>query len=189
MSDFDQSVSDWRNAGAGDEEARAWSEQGLSVQDWSEWHQIGLPPAIVKRMKTRRLSAQVVGEEVRRQRETVASDLRFVGAVGAAETSIINSYLAQDWTDDDALVWAREGLDASVARTWIALGLAAADVERIRAQGADLATFVRSWWAAGIPLGEVASWARAGRSPEQAAAERAKGLVPPLVKDSETGRS
>jgi hypothetical protein len=178
MSEPNPGLANWKNVGASDENIRAWAAEGLTADDWAEWRETGLPPAIVKRMKGRGVSSETISDVVTRQRQTAASDYVFIDAVEHADTRIINTYLERSWTDDAAVEWARAGVDASLAGTWVEIGIDVRVVHELRAQGDDLASFVRAWWGAGIPLTEVASWVAAGFNARDAAEARLKGVTP-----------
>jgi len=88
-----------------------------------------------------------------------------------------HSYLARQWFDDEAVAWAKEGIDGAEAPIWKALGLRPDEARRLVRNGATLAGTVRDWWRAGIPIGEVADWIGAGLTPKEAAGQRAKGIT------------
>jgi hypothetical protein len=90
---------------------------------------------------------------------------------------MLHSYLARQWFDDEAVAWAKEGIDGAEASVWKALGLRPSEAGRLVRQGATLADTVRDWWRAGIPIGEVADWIGAGLTPKEAAGQRAKGIT------------
>jgi hypothetical protein len=85
---------------------------------------------------------------------------------------LLHSYMARQWLDDEAVAWAKEGIDGAEAPVWKALGLRPGEAGRLDRVGATLAGTVRDWWRAGIPIDEVAGWIAAGLTPEQAFRER-----------------
>jgi len=87
------------------------------------------------------------------------------------------SYLQQEWTDDEAVAWARHHIDADTARTWQSLGLRPAEAGRFIRRGLSPLAVARTWWQAGIPFDEAASWIGAGMSPEEAVEQRALGVT------------
>jgi hypothetical protein len=85
---------------------------------------------------------------------------------------MLYSYMARQWFDDEAVAWAKEGIDGAEAPIWQALGLRPGEAGRLVRQGATLVDTVRAWWRAGIPIGEVADWIKAGLTPEEACRQR-----------------
>jgi hypothetical protein len=90
---------------------------------------------------------------------------------------MLHSYMARRWFDDEAVAWAKAGIDGAEALIWRALGLRPDQARRIDRKGATLADTVRDWWRAGIPIDEVADWVGAGLTPNEAAGQRAKGIT------------
>lgn len=90
---------------------------------------------------------------------------------------MLHSYMARQWFDDEAVAWAKAGIDGAEAPVWKALGLRPHEAGRLERTGATLGGTVRDWWRAGIPIDEVADWIGAGLTPEKAADQRAKGIT------------
>ena len=90
---------------------------------------------------------------------------------------MLYSYTARQWFDDEAVAWAKAGIDAGEAPVWKALGLRPDEASRLVRTGATLADTVRDWWRAGIPIDEVAHWIGAGLTPETAVRERSERRV------------
>ena len=90
---------------------------------------------------------------------------------------MLHSYMARQWLDDEAVAWAKEGIDGAEAPVWKVLGLRPGEAGRLDRMGATLAGTVRDWWRAGIPIDEVADWIGAGLTPNEAAGQRAKRIT------------
>src|SRR5260370_533273 len=78
---------------------------------------------------------------------------------------------AREWLDEEAVAWAKEGIDGAEARIWKGLGVRPDEAGHLDRNGATLADTVRDWWQAGIPIAEVADWVGAGLTPKEAAAK------------------
>src|SRR5712691_11841468 len=100
---------------------------------------------------------------------------------------MLYSYMARQWFDDEAVAWAKEGIDAGQAPVWKALGLRPNEARSLVRNGATLADTVRDWWRAGIPIGEVAHWIGAGLTPE-AAVWRRSGRHAATARGKRAGR-
>ncbi|MEV4170518.1 hypothetical protein [Nonomuraea sp. NPDC049709] len=102
---------------------------------------------------------------------------RFVARAGNADGLLLFGYINDDWLDDEAIAWARHGVDAPTARMWQDLGLRPAEAKRYLQRGLNPMAVARAWWQAGIPFEETASWAGAGLTPEEAVEQRARGVT------------
>jgi hypothetical protein len=90
---------------------------------------------------------------------------------------VMAGYLQNEWTDAEAVSWAKEGVTAWDARVWQTLGLVAAEAGELARAERKPAEVMRAWWRAGIPFDEVADWLGAGLSPEEAVAQRESGVT------------
>lgn len=72
--------------------------------------------------------------------------------------------------------WTRVGIDVVSSRMWQILGVPPETARRLSDDGIDAETSIRKWWAAGVPLAEVADWLAAGLTPEEAVSHRAAGI-------------
>jgi hypothetical protein len=92
---------------------------------------------------------------------------------------MLHSYMTRQWFDQEAVAWAKAGIDGAEAPVWKALGLLPSEAGRLDRNGVTLADTVRDWWRAGIPIGEVADWIGAGLTPEEAFRKRSgRGVAP-----------
>ena len=89
----------------------------------------------------------------------------------------MHGYLQCGWIDDDAVEWARQGIEAHDAYTWFDLGLKPAEAGRLVLQGRTPGDVVREWWSAGIAFEEAAEWIGAGLSAAEAVEQRANGIT------------
>ncbi len=102
---------------------------------------------------------------------------------------MLHSYMTRQWFDDEAVAWAKAGIDGAEAPVWKALGLRPNEARRLDRTGATLAGTVRDWWRAGIPIDEVADWIGAGLTPDQALRERSgRHAAPAHVMRGRPGR-
>jgi hypothetical protein len=102
---------------------------------------------------------------------------------------LLHSYMARQWLDDEAVTWAKEGIDGAEAPVWKALGLHPQEAGGLDRKGVTLADTVRDWWRAGIPIGEVADWIGAGLTAREAAGQRSgRGTAAARVMPGGPGR-
>jgi hypothetical protein len=176
-------VSSWRAAGIDAGEAVHWHEMGYDLRSASDARKRGLTPdtAFAARHQAQAQAGMrfsgVPGVIGGRGLDAGQRDLvrRFLEAGVPAE--VLRSYLTRNWIDDDALPWAKAGLDAGDAQLWRLLGVTPAEAARLAAKGGNPAETVRDWWQAGIPFDEAADWIGAGLTPKEAAEQRAKGIT------------
>jgi hypothetical protein len=151
---------------------RDWWRAGIPIGEVAHWIGAGLTTeAAVWRRSRRRVAAG----RVRRGGRSRAPVQTFVEA--SAPPQMLSSYVTRQVLDDEAVAWARQGIDGAEAPIWKALALRPNEARRLVRKGATLAGTVRDWWQAGIPIGEVADWIGAGLTPKEAAGQRAKGIT------------
>lgn len=174
------SVDRWRAAGIDAGQAVHWHEIGYDLAAATDAIRRGLTPQtafgqrpsphfqrgpVASAMRSSRLPPGVRGDIIR----------RFLDA--GVPPQIMHDYLAGDWTAEDALPWAKAGVESRDAIVWRALGLSAAEAGRLSRKGEHAVDTVRDWWQAGIPFGEVADWIGAGLTAQEAASQRARGIT------------
>jgi hypothetical protein len=171
-------VGDWRTAGIDAAQAVHWHEIGYDLRAARDAVRHGLTPDTAFGQSTRRGPAG-----------TSASALSFAAGAGArgevlrrlhhegVPLELIPGYAARKWDVEDALPWARAGIEASDALLWRALGVTPAEAARLERKGTSAADTMRDWWRAGIPFDEVADWIGAGLTPGEAADQRAGGVT------------
>jgi len=89
----------------------------------------------------------------------------------------MHGYLQRGWVDEEAVEWARHGIEAQDAYTWFDLALKAAEAGRLVLEGRTPGDVVREWWNAGIPFEEAAEWIGTGLSAAEAVEQRAQGIT------------
>ncbi|MEV0384305.1 hypothetical protein [Nonomuraea sp. NPDC050643] len=102
---------------------------------------------------------------------------RFLARAARADALVMYGYISESWTDDEAVAWARQNIDAPTARMWQDFGLRPHEARRYLRRGLTPMAVARAWWQAGIPFDEAASWAGAGLSPQEATEQRARGVT------------
>lgn len=162
----------WREHGATTEEALREHAKGTSPEDFSANAQRSMTRHSMLAFRGRR--AGVLSKQVSENKPepTPTSDER-MRAFGV----VFSSYDALDWTDDEGLSYARQGIDVLDARDWKALGLTAAEAAEQEQQGRGPIDLVLVWSRAGFGPYELASWIGAGLTLEEAAAQKADGVT------------
>jgi hypothetical protein len=172
-------VSSWRAAGIDAGEAVHWHEMGYDLRSASDARRRGLTPdtAFASQHPSpfggRSSVVGAVGRSLSAGQGDHARKFLEAGVPG----QVLLGYVTRNWTTDDALPWAKAGVDAGDAQLWRLLGLEPAEAARLAAKGGSPAETVRDWWQAGIPFDEAADWIGAGLTPKEAAEQRAKGIT------------
>jgi hypothetical protein len=167
-------VAAWRAAGIDSAQAVHWHEMGFDLQKAREATQRGQTPASAFASAQQDLGLR--GSATFRGRGARGDAVRAFISAGVSG-QLMGGYLATNWTTEDALPWAKAGIDAADAVLWRTLGLTPAEATRLTGQGASAADTVRDWWRAGIPFDEAADWIGAGLTPQEAADQRARGVT------------
>lgn len=186
------SVGDWLGAEIDAGEAVHWHEYGFSLEQARVHKQHGRGPAEAFRVLNPPVQNVVqgrVGGWVARGPMSSAQILpaRLGGMVpggplqrfhqSGADPRLMHGYLQCGWIDDDAVEWARQGIEAHDAYTWSDLGLKAVEAGRLVLQGRTPGDVVHEWWSTGIPFEEVAEWIGAGLSAAEALGQRTQGIT------------
>jgi hypothetical protein len=90
---------------------------------------------------------------------------------------LMHGFMRCGWMDEDAVEWARNGIEAQDAYLWFDLGLKAVEAGRLVVEGRTPGDLVREWWDTGIPFEEVADWIGAGLTATEAFEQRANGVT------------
>jgi hypothetical protein len=196
---FDDEAVAWAKEGIDGAEAPVWKALGLRPDEAArlvrkgvtlagtvrDWWRAGIPIGEVAGW----IGAGLTPEEALRQRSgrgVATSRVMRAGPGGPVQKGVEagvppqqkpHSNMARQGSDDEAVAWAREGIDGAEAPIWKALGHRPDEARRLVRKGVTLAGTVRDWWRAGIPIGEVADWTGAGLTPEEAVGQRAKGIT------------
>ncbi len=161
-----------RNGAALAGTVRDWWQAGIPIGEVADWIGAGLTPEAAL---WRRSGRSVATARVMRGGRGLAPVQTFVEA--GAPPQMLPSCVTRQVFDDEAVAWAKQGIDGAEARVWKALALRPHEARRLVRNGVTLAGTVRDWWRAGIPIGEVADWIGAGLTPKEAAGQRAKGIT------------
>jgi hypothetical protein len=151
---------------------RDWWQAGIPIGEVADWIGTGLTPEAAV---WRRCGRSLATARVRRGGRGLAPVHTFAEA--GAPPQMLPSHVTRQVSDDEAVAWAKQGIDGAEAPVWKALALRPNEARRLVRNGVTLAGTVRDWWQAGIPIGEVADWIGAGLTPKEAAGQRAKGIT------------
>jgi hypothetical protein len=169
-------VGNWRAAGIDASEAVHWHEMGFDLQAARDAVRRGLTPDAAFAGRHRTSMGSGGGGFLARGSRGQANALRRLHEAGVPP-EIVRGYLTGSWDPEEALPWARAGVDAADAILWRTLGITPAEAGRLARKGVSAAETVRDWWRAGIPFDEVADWIGAGLSAAEAAEQRAHGIT------------
>jgi hypothetical protein len=177
------SAAQWSAAGVRPDTVGRWRAAGIEASEAVHWHEVGYDLTAAAGFKRRGLTPNdainqgraQMGASSGRAHPQAEAHRRFVEA--GARPELAYGYIVAQWVDDEALDWARAGVDAPDARLWRLLGLTPPEALRLASRGAAPDQMIRDWWRAGIPYDEVAAWLGAGLSPHEAAAQRAQGIA------------
>jgi hypothetical protein len=185
-------VGGWLDAGIGFAEASAWREFGYELGEARRLKAEGKGPSAsflgrVRLMRSRPAAGRAAraaswvpyasGPGRRSGAGSHPAQRFFEKLQGARrDPQLLHGYVREQWLDDEAVAWAREGIEAANALLWKEFGIAPADAAAAEKDGRTAATTIRAWWKAGIPPDEVRAWLGAGFTPEEAAAQRARGV-------------
>jgi len=181
----------WVTAGATPATVGDWRSAGIDAAQAVHWHEIGYDLRAAKDAVRRGLTPDTAFGQTPRAGTGGVSAGAFslaagVGARGdlirrlrqeGISMQVIPGYVAKNWEVDQALPWARAGIEAGDALLWRALGVTPAEAARLERKGESAAGTMRDWWRAGIPFDEVADWIGAGLSAREAAQQRASGVT------------
>jgi hypothetical protein len=188
-----ETVGDWKAAGIGATEAVYWHEFSFSLEQARDHKRHGRGPAAA--FATLHPPAQNIvqarggGWAARAPSVVRVMPGGMTGMAGmaggplqrfhqsGADPRLMHGYLQCSWVDDDAVEWARQGIEVRDAYTWFDLGLRPAEAGRLVLQGRTPGDVVREWWSAGIPFDEAAEWIGAGLSAAEAVEQRATGIT------------
>ena len=187
----------WRAAGIESLEALQWSEHGYSLEEAKKEKAKGGDPSKVDPSSQRQSPGRGGGQSSGRL--TATARARFIsmgrgelrGPNGEAasqafqdwveerghQQQVTHLYLMAGWMTDEALPWAQADINPESARLWALLGIRPKEASRLERASTQASDVVRDWWAAGIPLAQVAAWLGAGLTPQEAAGQIATGVT------------
>jgi hypothetical protein len=179
----------WQAAGVTPETVKDWVDARISSHEAVRWHEFGynLKEA---RKHTKEGRGPAEAYEYRQQQTQTRAGMRYVtmGSTGYAQIAqqqmqrffesgvsheIMGGYLAMQWVDDEAVAWAKQGIQALDAKIWMKIGLVPAEAKGL----AEPIQVIEEWWTAGIPYAEVADWIGAGLTAAEAVEQRAAGVT------------
>lgn len=163
-------VRDWMNAQIAVTDAIRWHEFGFKLEQAREHTRRGHGPEDAYRQQTP--SAPAIAGAAPDARNRIH---RFLQAGVSHE--VMAGYLKTQWTDDDAIAWSKQDIQAWDARVWQSIGLTPAEAGELRKAERAPADVIQEWWRAGIPYDEVADWIGAGLSAKEAVAQRESGVT------------
>jgi len=185
-----ETVADWQAAGIDAAEAVRWHEMGFSLDQARAHKRQGRGPVDAFRTTA---PAQAMVRPAQRGWVGVAPMAHLGGVnvrpggmpggpfqnfqLAGVDPRTMHGYLQRGWVDEEAVEWARHGIEAQDAYTWFDLGLKSAEAGRLVLEGRTPGDVVREWWNAGIPFEEAAEWIGAGLSAAEAVEQRAQGIT------------
>ncbi|HEX5406139.1 MAG TPA: hypothetical protein VFX16_28010 [Pseudonocardiaceae bacterium] len=169
-------VGNWINARITVGEAIRWHEFGFKFEQARDHTKAGRSPdeAYGERHPTTTPQARQLGSAMSGWQ--ASSRIRAFLKAGVPH-DVMGGYLQTQWTDDEAIAWSRQGIQAQDARLWQMIGLTPVEAGELEKVKQTAATVVRDWWRAGIPFDEVGDWIGAGLTPDEAVAQREAGVT------------
>ncbi|HEX9335114.1 MAG TPA: hypothetical protein VF892_04480 [Pseudonocardiaceae bacterium] len=179
----------WQAAGVHPDTVRGWLDAKIGAGEAIRWHEFGYDLNTAREHAKRGQSPDEVFQQRHMGQQMGPITRAAAGAMGSLHEGIqrfmqsgvphdlMRGYLAMKWTDDEAITWAKEGIEAHDAHLWLEIGLVAVEAGELSKAGQKPAGVIRDWWRAGIPFDEVAEWIGAGLTVEEAVAQRASGVT------------
>ncbi|HEY0808001.1 MAG TPA: hypothetical protein VGD84_23240 [Pseudonocardiaceae bacterium] len=177
----------WQAAGVRPDTVRGWLDAKIGASAAIRWHEFGFNLEQARE----HTKAGESPDQAYQQRQQITYTSAQAGIVSAtpmhqgiqrfmrsgASHQLMHGYMEQQWLDDEAIGWAKEGIPAVHARIWQEIGLTAAEAGELKKADQTPMSVVREWWRAGIPFDEVADWIGAGLTVAEAVAQRASGVT------------
>lgn len=177
----------WQAAGVGPEQVAEWTSATISATEAVRWREFGFDIHQAREhLRNGRGPEEAFGLHAPMRRIPASGTVRYGPARGERARSfaeagvppeVMRSYLFLQWTDDEAVAWARQGIQAWDAKIWQSIGITPAEADELQEADVDPHHVVQEWWRAGIPFEEVADWLGAGLSPAEAVEQRAAGVT------------
>ncbi|HEX3592779.1 MAG TPA: hypothetical protein VHV74_24405 [Pseudonocardiaceae bacterium] len=173
----------WHIAGVHPETVGDWFDARITVGEAIRWHEFGFDLDQAKaHMKNGRGPEnayqfnQVRANPAGSVTSLAGSQMQSFLAAGVPHV-VMGTYLLLQWTDADAIAWAKEGVKAWDAKAWREIGLTPAEAGELTKKDVQPVDVMRDFWRAGIPYDEVAEWLGAGLTAEEAATQRGSGVT------------
>jgi hypothetical protein len=183
----------WMAAAADPHTVQAWREAGIEASEAVQWHEMGYDLGSARAEKAKGLGPTEAFAQSHANRGASLGNVQMspgarttgwvaIGGPRGLQASgvdprIMHGYIQRQWLDEDAMAWAKEGIEAPDAYTWHGLGLTATEAGRLALQGRTPGEVIREWWTAGVPFEEVANWIGAGLSAGEAVDQRSRGIT------------
>jgi hypothetical protein len=174
----------WQVAGADPVTVGEWMDARITVGEAIRWHEFGFDLDQAREHTKKGHSPDAAYQQGKQAIAGggTASYGNPGGRVQAFLTAgvphdVMVGYLQSQWTDADAIMWAKQGIQSWDARMWQAMGLTATEAGELTKAKSTPADVMRDWWRAGIPFDEMADWLGAGLTPAEAVAQRESGVT------------
>jgi hypothetical protein len=178
----------WQAAGVRPETVGGWLEAEIGPSEAIRWHEFGFELDAAREHSKNGRTAEDAYHQQNTLRQYSTPQASYLGIAkqhdginkllqSGASHAVLRGYLEQQWFDDEAISWARAGIQAWDARMWQAIGLTAAEAGELSKADQTPATVIKEWWRAGIPFDEVAEWIGAGLTSAEAVTQRANGVT------------
>jgi hypothetical protein len=167
----------WQVAGAAPDTVSEWVDAKITVGEAIRWHEFGFNLEQAKEHAKKGESPDTAYQKGQSAmgRTAQAPTRPFLNA--GVPPELLVGYVHSQWTDDEAIKWAKQGVQSWDARMWREMGLTAVEAGELTKAKTTPADVMRDWWRAGIPFDEVADWLGAGLSAEEAAKQRESGVT------------
>ncbi len=172
-------VHDWLDANISVAEAIRWHEFGFKLEQAREHAKKGRSPdeAYGLRDKSGQASSIVQAQAaIGRTSSSIGGRIQVFLKAGVSH-QVMASYLHTQWTDDEAVAWSKEGIQAWDAKIWQSIGITPTEAGELHKAKKTPAEIIQEWWRSGIPYDEVANWLGAGLTPDEAVAQRESGVT------------
>ncbi|HEX3650698.1 MAG TPA: hypothetical protein VHV49_19915, partial [Pseudonocardiaceae bacterium] len=177
----------WSIAGVDPDTVGDWFAAKITVGEAIRWHEFGFTLDEAKaNLRNGKGPDDAYRDQQRMTNVPTSVGGGVTSLVGKQIKAFLNSgvghdmmggYLQAQWTDSEAVTWAKAGVQAWDARAWQTIGLLPAEAGELAKAKKKPAEVMRDWWRAGIPFDEMADWLGAGLTPEEAVAQRESGVT------------
>lgn len=181
----------WTVAGVNPTTVRNWVDAKIPVAEAIRWHEFGFNlEQALEHTKHGRSPDEAYGQHsggmtpraatlpmsVRHAASSIGGRIQVFLKAGVSH-QVMGSYLQTQWTDDEAIAWSKQDIQAWDAKVWQSIGLTPAEAGELQKAKKTPVEVIQEWWRSGIPYEEVANWLGAGLTPDEAVAQRASGVT------------
>lgn len=172
----------WQTAGVRPDAVDDWVAESITASEAVRWHEFGFDLKAAREHVRNGRGPQEAYEENNRKSQGTATRLGYGAHVhnfmnAGVPHAVLTGYLQTQWTDDEALEWAKLGIQSWDAKLWQMIGLTASEAGELQKSNLDPSKVIKDWWRSGIPFEEVADWLGAGLTPAEAAEQRGSGIT------------